>query len=743
MTVSSEIDSVAYAGDGVTAIFPVPFYFLQDEHLRVSLVDTSTSIETPLVLNSDYTVSGAGSLAGGSVTIPSEPVVGQNVLILREVPATQEIDYVSNDPFPAESHERGLDKLTMLVQQSLSGLGKALRVQDFDPIPGRVPAVAQRANKLLGFDPAGNPIAVATTSGGISDADQVLWARSPLAASITTVHHALDGQAWNLWEFAYLVTDKPTPSNPATWDWAPALQGAILALETKALAAGNPRGLPSLDVPGGIYKLKSTITTHPWIKICSRGDVWFDFSGAANNVNGFVINNKFNWAIDDNVMFASHSPCLNGEDGPIMIIGTGSTVSSAKGVTVGNDVDGFAVVRDARLRNVFINQWADGIFFLPYDVYMFEADGCRIDNNLRNINTSIGATFNSGERMVFSKCVIAGSGIDGAGLVMQCTGYDMHFLSCSFDFNHDVLQFRAGAGFCFVNFQSCHFEGWDGFLVNADAAMSRAYVDIDASTILPTFYRVSTYNSASRPLVRRSIAADDGCQVNINDPIIRYTQKPYTEDPFLVLGNPGVGTGKQVRVRGFRPYALIPAGTAAIQANGDWNMQTNAIGTAIGSMTYWQQVTQSGAGLAAVADDGTGKKVLKITGNNTSSSVTFAGRVPVPVNAGDAVFVWSAISIKDLTAVGGGGSPGAQMKIDYLDAAGTLIGTATLFATYAFGTVFADSGAPNFAEGNARYIGSDCMPYTVPAGVHYIRPNIVFTGFQGDLYISRMGMWVQ
>lgn len=125
MTVSSQVNSVSYLGDGVTTLLPVPYYFLEQEHLTVTKVNLDSSTQT-LVLGSDYSVSGAGNQAGGSVTMFIAPASGIQIIIDRTVPATQETDYVANDPFPAESHERALDKLTMLVQQNIAGLGRAL-----------------------------------------------------------------------------------------------------------------------------------------------------------------------------------------------------------------------------------------------------------------------------------------------------------------------------------------------------------------------------------------------------------------------------------------------------------------------------------------------------------------------------------------------------------------------------------------------------------------------------------------
>jgi len=125
MTVSSQQSEVPYAGDGVTTVFPIPFYFLQNSDIQIVVNDALGNLYPP-VQNVDYTVTGAGNQAGGTATFSIAPVNGRTVTIQRIVPATQLTDYQPNDDFPAETHERALDKLTMLVQQTIAGLGRAL-----------------------------------------------------------------------------------------------------------------------------------------------------------------------------------------------------------------------------------------------------------------------------------------------------------------------------------------------------------------------------------------------------------------------------------------------------------------------------------------------------------------------------------------------------------------------------------------------------------------------------------------
>lgn len=126
MTVSSPDNQVTYAGDGTTTVFPIPYYFLQNTDISISLVDADGNV-TDLVYISDFTVSGAGNMAGGSATILVAPPSNVDVYISRNVPETQEINYIPNDAFPAESHERGLDKLTMITQQLKRLIGGSLQ----------------------------------------------------------------------------------------------------------------------------------------------------------------------------------------------------------------------------------------------------------------------------------------------------------------------------------------------------------------------------------------------------------------------------------------------------------------------------------------------------------------------------------------------------------------------------------------------------------------------------------------
>lgn len=169
MTVESIINkSGPYAGAGSLGPYPVDFRFLDQTHLRV--IKTSTiSIDADLILTTDYTVAGVGAPTG-SVTLTAPLVTGEKLTIVRDVPLTQEADYVQNDAFPAQSHEDALDKVTMAVQQQQERLDSALvlpssvsgvSAQLPTPIPNGLIGWNSTATGLTNLDPSAIATSVA------------------------------------------------------------------------------------------------------------------------------------------------------------------------------------------------------------------------------------------------------------------------------------------------------------------------------------------------------------------------------------------------------------------------------------------------------------------------------------------------------------------------------------------------------------------------------------------------------
>ena len=180
MTVPSTTSRVTYAGDGGSVAFPVSFYFLANADLVVLLVD-GDGISTTQVLNTNYTVAGAGNEAGGTVTMLVAPPSGYTLIIYRDPAVTQLTDYAPNDPFPAETHERALDRLTMISQRNRELVTRSIRLPDSDtsgastslPAPSARKALIWSADELSIINSTVDPDAVATQAQSSADAAAV------------------------------------------------------------------------------------------------------------------------------------------------------------------------------------------------------------------------------------------------------------------------------------------------------------------------------------------------------------------------------------------------------------------------------------------------------------------------------------------------------------------------------------------------------------------------------------------
>lgn len=158
MTISSTTVKNSYSGDSSTTTFTYTFKIFQDSDIQV-IIRSSTGTETTKTITTHYTVTGAGTSGGGSVifTVGNIPVTGETVLLRRNIPQTQAIDYIANDPFPAESHEEGLDRSTMAIQQLQEEVTRAIKLSKTNTMTSTefTVAAADRANKILAFDTNG------------------------------------------------------------------------------------------------------------------------------------------------------------------------------------------------------------------------------------------------------------------------------------------------------------------------------------------------------------------------------------------------------------------------------------------------------------------------------------------------------------------------------------------------------------------------------------------------------------
>ena len=158
MTISSTTVKNSYSGNGTLDTFNYTFKIFADADIQVIIRDASAT-ETVKTLTTHYTVTGAGSASGGTIvfTAGNIPTATETVVIRRALPQTQSIDYIANDPFPAESHEEGLDRSMMAIQQLQEEVDRSIKLSRTNTMNSTEFTIGDtdRANKVFGFDSAG------------------------------------------------------------------------------------------------------------------------------------------------------------------------------------------------------------------------------------------------------------------------------------------------------------------------------------------------------------------------------------------------------------------------------------------------------------------------------------------------------------------------------------------------------------------------------------------------------------
>ena len=177
MTISSTTTKNSYSGNGSTTTFAYSFYIPASTDIQV-IVRSSTGTETVKAEgtgSTNYSITGVGSSSGGNVVFVTAPASGETVVLRRNTAKTQSTDYVANDPFPAETHEDALDKLTIIGQDLQEQVDRSLKLSRTNTMTSTEFTVGatDRASKILAFDSSGE-LSVTQELGTV----KVNWAAS-------------------------------------------------------------------------------------------------------------------------------------------------------------------------------------------------------------------------------------------------------------------------------------------------------------------------------------------------------------------------------------------------------------------------------------------------------------------------------------------------------------------------------------------------------------------------------------
>jgi hypothetical protein len=172
MTISSTVRIAGpFIGTGTATVFPFAFKVFTASNLQVVRVDTSTGLESTLVLTTDYTVSlnaDQDSNPGGNVTLLAVLATGFNMVITSDIANLQPTDLTNQGGFYPEVITDALDRATIQIQQMADELTRSIKIPISDglSLDMELPTAAARANSFLAFDATGEPTVVTAGSAG-------------------------------------------------------------------------------------------------------------------------------------------------------------------------------------------------------------------------------------------------------------------------------------------------------------------------------------------------------------------------------------------------------------------------------------------------------------------------------------------------------------------------------------------------------------------------------------------------
>lgn len=158
MTLNSISSRIAYAGNGSTQSFPVPFKIWAPSDLKIYRREAASQTDIAQALTTDFTLDIAAYPGTGNVVFTVAPPAGATIVILRDMALTQELDLQASGAFAAENMEVQLDKLTAEIQTLRELLARTPRLPVGSPLselalPEPRPS---NANQLLGITSTGD-----------------------------------------------------------------------------------------------------------------------------------------------------------------------------------------------------------------------------------------------------------------------------------------------------------------------------------------------------------------------------------------------------------------------------------------------------------------------------------------------------------------------------------------------------------------------------------------------------------
>jgi hypothetical protein len=165
---SDRVDGPFVANGMTNPALPFTFKVFNDTDVVVIQQDAD-GVDTTLTITTHYTVTlneDQDDDPGGDVNLVSTPTLNYKHYLTSSVPPTQTAEFTNQGGFSPAVLNPALDKAVILIQELRRDMDLSISAPVTDPSSSNLelPSAEERANKVLGFDDDGDPIAVEMAS---------------------------------------------------------------------------------------------------------------------------------------------------------------------------------------------------------------------------------------------------------------------------------------------------------------------------------------------------------------------------------------------------------------------------------------------------------------------------------------------------------------------------------------------------------------------------------------------------
>lgn len=226
-------------GDGTTTIIPFQFNWNDKDNnidIIVTTIDIVTKVETVLVEGVDYNIILLDPflmIYEPSILLATPLPAGKNLLVERKIVNIQSLDYQTNRPFPATTHERLVDRVFMSLSELKNLFKKVPKLSKFSSssldvtlpepengfylawdgttgdlknVQGTVDPIVQTSLEVL-HDPSDSTLTAANVKAGLDQLD------AKIISSVASIDSDISDLETNKVESASNLSSSPTEAN--------------------------------------------------------------------------------------------------------------------------------------------------------------------------------------------------------------------------------------------------------------------------------------------------------------------------------------------------------------------------------------------------------------------------------------------------------------------------------------------------------------------------------------------------